>query len=479
MRPTNDACRVAQTEESDNTLCDPAAALPAELVAEVFGKLDFAGRLAASHVCASWRNIALSNRCLWAQYSIELNAQPRPGYSNAKALALAALLKRSAPVPFRLEYGYEVPDPVAEIIIAHMDRMEVLHLRTLETDDALQRMLIQDIPVLKRFSFSGPLCSDAPITVPPRWAAAPYLGHLKLKCPWVWPAYCVFSSLRSFSGFVPKAPGIDARLSTLFPNLTSLSLYQVTHDSLRCLEPLPRSLKSLRLHNSYEGIDCTSLLRNGAPSSLQQLKISCTRSTPCVLEIFRLCERSVAGPWALYVHGGFINLHAPPSDPHSHRYLTICLDTSWSQRIPEILPLCSRLCELEIDLDQLLRLCVPHAVLPTLASVTLSLVGEKGLYAAPGSEITRPRIHAPSLQSVTLRTDMNHTFEGPIAPVLEEIVRAFRSPRLARVALRTVLPEAFRREDFAALGDAAARAEVQDRSGQTVRVFLFDEEYGV
>ncbi|EJD34968.1 hypothetical protein AURDEDRAFT_175963 [Auricularia subglabra TFB-10046 SS5] len=294
-----EAPRAASPEESDHTLCDPAAALPAELIAEVFSKLD----CGPARCFARLRLVA------------QLHAlQPPSKSSTAKALVLAALLKRSAPVPFRLEYGYEVPDPVAEIIIAHMDRMEVLHLRTLETDDALQRMLMQDIPVLKRFSFSGPLCSDAPIIVPPRWAAAPYLGHLKLKCPWVWPAYCVFSSLRSFSGFLPEAPRVDAQLSTLFPNLTSLSLYQVAHESLRCLEPLPCSLNSLSLHPSYEGIDCTSLLRNGAPSGLQQLKISCTRSTPCVLEIFRLCERSVAGPWALYLHGGFINLHAPPSD---------------------------------------------------------------------------------------------------------------------------------------------------------------------
>lgn len=444
------------------SLRDPAEALPEELVCEVFRKLDIVGRLAVSRVCTLWRLIALSDRRLWAQWRVNEVSYFRRG--DKMAAALTEMLARSSPLPFRLECDKDVPGSISELVISNAWRLEVLLLRHLRTDDALERLLAQDVPVLRKFSFYPKMHpQEMRMSLSARWATAPRLESLLLQCPCLWPPGCTMPTLRSFAGYMPDTP--YAPLSALFPNATELTLYKFTDELLPRLEPLPRSLTALNLFTADGGIDCAALLRGWKTTALRELRIDWSSSTACALEVFLLFARVVSGPWALHLDVMVARLHARPSTPQTHRYGVSFTKDVWHERVAEILPLCTHLCELTLPPFYLPPLCAAHAVLPALTAVTVkSSRSSDGRWPSDGRWLVlqdQPRVHAPALRNVVVFVSADREFDARRAEMVGLIVRAFRSPRLASVVIHVLSRQPFPGEDVSRLSDLAERVEVR------------------
>ncbi|EJD34973.1 hypothetical protein AURDEDRAFT_175968 [Auricularia subglabra TFB-10046 SS5] len=459
--------------EQSSALRDPVAALPGELGAEVFRHLEFAGRLAVSHTSVSWRQIALSDRQLWTDYTMSLSFGAEKALVDAQTGLLATLLARSNPLPFCLHCGEYVPDAVADLIIEHMDRMKELYLGNFETDGALQCLLDQDVPALKRFLLSGFLMVAARITLSPRWAIRS-VSYLRLPCRCIWPANCVFAHLRSYSGFSPEGPSVTVPLSIMFPTLTTLHLREADQLALCGLEPLPPSLVSLTLSTASQGIDCAALLRSCMTHHLRKLAIGSARGPSSVLAAFRFFERFCNGQWILSLYGDSVSLQTPPLETQSPQYFIICLDaSSWPTYVSDILPLCTSMTELHLHISELRHLCTAHAIFPALASAAVVFNGRQDYEFANSLQ---SGIEAPVLRSITLSTGVRREFDRPVGTLLAPILHAFRSPRLSSVVVQTFHPWIFLRADFAALEDATERVEIHDRVGVTTQIFVMEEK---
>lgn len=405
----NIANDVDASAEHDNRR-DLVAALPPELVAEIFRQLDFNGRLAVSHVCKAWRRAALSDRFMWSEYHVP-QLRPRRAIEG-----FTALLSRSSPLPFRMYCKGAVMSAIVDLVLDNVERLELIHLGKLNTLDQQRLIPALDALLLKHFACQS--SEYVPTAIPAGWAL--HLEHLEVDISCFWPAGCVFRHLRSFRGSMPQGNGFGAPISHCFPSLRSLNLFDVTQTFIESMAPLPRSLTVLKL-DALHDVDCAELLRNCAAQDLQELDIFGLGTTPSILETLRLFTRTVSGPWRMQVEGAAMLLWALP-----YHYIVYCSAPDWLSREPGI-PLCwDRLCELHLpmtDFEQLMAGVSAGLVLPMLSTLTLTI--ERGyrpnpVTAAPNAAC----VHAPVLHTVELYVEPTFDSIVDMATMLLRMVRA-------------------------------------------------------
>ncbi|EJD42882.1 hypothetical protein AURDEDRAFT_168130 [Auricularia subglabra TFB-10046 SS5] len=446
---------------------DPVIALPPELVAEIFRYLDFAHRLAVSHVCWSWRISALSDPSLWSTHTVPVRAPVERRIHLVSGLA--ALLARSSPLPFKLHCHSAPIGGILDLVIAHMARVEVLDFGVLQTDD-WRRLLEVEAPLLKHFASRWFKSSvEIPFTVPAHWSLR--LEHLELGFPCSWPVGCVFASLHSFTGRMPNGRGFGGPISRLFPSIRRLKLTQVSQTVVEDITPLPRSLTVLRLETASDGrVDCTEMLRNCTAQGLRELDILYASNTSSVLEALRLFNHTVTGPWRFQVTRDAMMARAPP-----YYYVVYCAIPAWISLEPA-LPLCwDLLFELVLSMDELphvLPALSPGLALPALSSVIVT-IGYEFQFNHEAAEHSL-QVDAPSLRTVELRVGADCDC---LSDVVRMMLRTFRAPvLLSNLVVGTGSPDGFPRERFVGIRGVAERVEVRDLDGRTCSTFeLLDE----
>ncbi|EJD42895.1 hypothetical protein AURDEDRAFT_168143 [Auricularia subglabra TFB-10046 SS5] len=441
---------------------DPVIALPPELVAEIFRYLDFAHRLAVSHVCWSWRRSALSNPSLWSTYTVPVRVSVQRRIHQVSGLA--ALLARSSPLPFKLRCHGAATGGILDLVIAHMARVEVLDFGVLQTDD-WRRLLEVEAPLLKHFASRWFKSSvEIPFTVPAHWSLR--LEHLKLGSPCSWPVGCVFTSLHSFTGRMPNGRGFGGPISRIFPSIRRLKLTQVSQTVVEEITPLPRSLTVLRLETASDGrVDCTDLLRNCTAQDLCELDVLYVSNTSSVLEALRLFNRTVTRPWRFQVTRDAMMARASP-----YYYVVHCAIPAWISLEPAM-PLCwDLLCELVLSMDELphvLAAFSPGLALPALSSVIVTIGFEFQFDHEAAENI--PQIDAPSLRSVELRAGADCDC---LSDVVRMMLRTFRAPvLLSNLVVGTGSPDGFPRERFAETRGFVERVEVRNLDGKICSTF--------
>ncbi|EJD36541.1 hypothetical protein AURDEDRAFT_174410 [Auricularia subglabra TFB-10046 SS5] len=464
--PASTERAVGPVETSLATICrDPFDSLFPELLASIFGQLDFQGRLYASHVSPAWRTVALSARSLWNEFELSGDRS----FKDSNAEALSALLARSDPLPFHLSCDNQLPDAVAELTIRNMHRMETVELVGITPANLIQ-LLGQDAPLLKRFSYFGSAPPDAPPAISERWACpyAPQLQEIQLSCVCRFPSGCVFDALRSFTAAMPQQR-VGEPLSTMLPNLKNLTLHDLTQEVLATLFPLPSSIEFVALWtHGLDALDYSGLIEACEAPALRTLRVGgARRVSPAVRPFFRVTN----GHWTLLISsGGSAVLRTPARDA---LYQVSCARTSVSLvNEPAIIDHLDTLCELTLPLPTLMGLICADAWdrrLPALVDITTVCSEPREFAAARGVEYKA--VDAPVLESITLRWDTGDNDTG--AHSILSLIRAFSAPRLEGIIIQTFSPAMFLDTDLSMFNDVAERLIVHDlRAGEWVEIPL-------
>ncbi|KIM46711.1 hypothetical protein M413DRAFT_440300 [Hebeloma cylindrosporum] len=111
-----------------------------------------------SHVCLSWRAIALSLRHLWAHIVIdtcvwELKRPPKRFVHSFKTI-----LSRSAGAPLAISICHQAPiqdfDPILDILMSHADKWETLHITSYRSLLKSFQRVKENLPILRRVYLS-------------------------------------------------------------------------------------------------------------------------------------------------------------------------------------------------------------------------------------------------------------------------------------------------------------------------------------
>ncbi|EJD42835.1 hypothetical protein AURDEDRAFT_168079 [Auricularia subglabra TFB-10046 SS5] len=462
----------AFAEDWNATRRDPLIALPPELVSDIFRRLDFSGRLAASHTCRSWRKAALSDLVLWAEYAICMDVSdpedinpPSPAILAAKGRTLSALLERSSPIPFRLDCLVHVSDTLAEIVIANLSRLEFLRLGPFQSWATFKRLLALDAPLLKTFEY--PLETiHPPLPMSAGWTLR--LESLDIHQPWVWPAGYISRSLRTLKGLLPEVVHGDGKMANLFPNLRVLEPTHLSDAEVDRLRPLPCHLTSLTLppagsmvDYSISKVDYSRILSDRRGPVLHQLDIIYPTAS-FFREAIELFFRAVRGQWALRCENRDKVFSSIQTDePYQYRIQNAGED-NWLHP-PVLLSSWSRLRALDLTLDnwcQIRRTLSTGTTLPSLLTVTTHGIVDYFWMSVRAVE-DAALLEAPALSSMSLVTarDSGETFA-----LILLIIRGFHAPTLRSVDVEMASNSFVPPEDFKMFAGFAGRVTFEVKS---------------
>ncbi|KAF4606075.1 hypothetical protein EYR38_000120 [Pleurotus pulmonarius] len=193
-----------------NADCSKTKHLPAEVLSRIFGSLAYCRHgyssplqwIAATHVCHTWRNIALNEPSLWTDFTDVHPKWVREMFSRSKAAPLVLLQPRPLDPPdiaFIFDHVIEFPERIGEL--------------RMSSDQAFLDRLIQPAPFLRSLVIGE-------VNFPPNFLGgfAPrlrhlvYLGNLPLEASWLEN----LTGLESFGGVYLEASYLSG--------LTSLQL---------------------------------------------------------------------------------------------------------------------------------------------------------------------------------------------------------------------------------------------------------------
>ncbi|EJD34247.1 hypothetical protein AURDEDRAFT_140588 [Auricularia subglabra TFB-10046 SS5] len=242
------SCIIVRLARQWNASHDVLRVFPAEMLAACFTFLPFRGRIFASHVSSTWRNIALDHPAVWSDIELSDDFRDEPAL-------LDMALSRSGSHAVELRYAAD-PDAdgvVASCLTAHMHHFRVIHW------DSRQQIIPFNLP--------APLLEEVwaihydteinEVLLDGRARQLRKLCLRSVRLPMTCPA---LSTIEHLSLHVTDSPDQYSRLGRLFhlcPSLQSLALgsLKLPHTRLLLSGPAPRSLKVLSLQSSAPDSD--------------------------------------------------------------------------------------------------------------------------------------------------------------------------------------------------------------------------------
>lgn len=452
--------------------CDPVRRLPVELSTECFRHLDFAGRLAVSHVSRAWRGIALADPGMWSAATITEETR------SVSQELLSTLLVRSHPVSFDLAWkAYSaIPNDAVDIIIDNITRISSLKLKA-PSKNLLSRLFQQPAPLLERLE-----CPQGDCTLPATWGltAAPSLKVLHLGTFSIPRDYEPLSTLQSFTGLVTNVN--VSGLFRLYPQLVSLTLHNVTQPTLSHLYTLPDSLVHLNLlAGSFTKMDFSHVQEAWMGRRFRSLQLSyASELVPSIQLLTHGLPEN--GTWSMSVHDEILSVKLY-GDDNGERYQVNFYDNVLARDAASgaLRHHFGRLSALTTPMSTLLRfLSVEEPpAMPALRALTLVLNRETQLARAGAP------LRAPHLREVTFTVHRDLAAYAPLLEaqyhVLADIIPAalpdlfaYDRPRLARVTVVGAQTEKLLARNLCALRDLADEVYVKDQETGACAVFVHD-----
>ncbi|EJD35792.1 hypothetical protein AURDEDRAFT_175132 [Auricularia subglabra TFB-10046 SS5] len=416
----------------------------------------------------SWRNIALSDRSLWDEYSV-----PELTTGVSAEIGLPAMLARSYPVPFRLTLSAELSEEVMELLVSNMPRIRVLRLDSIPRDTVL-RLMAHDAPVLERFSYHWSPEPDAAVEIGWSGAQAPCLRVMALG-RFVLPRGDVYRAMRLFHGTLPEGHCFPAPLDSMFPNLTDISLDGVTQASLALLSPLPRSMKSVSLMTTQAGpIDYAEFHRGCGSASLSYLRIDSASSIS--IAVNQLLQANT-DPWELYLGGGndkLVGLYTAQEID----YCIHCHERPSLVHQPDLMSYLHRVSRLSLpllDYEALYHSTMWPRILPLLTHLTVMFDPEDINRQQDLS--SRLPVQAPALNSVLIMLDRVSIRVQTTSSVryAGSVVRSLAVPRLIDIVLIAQHPWLMLQVDASSLKDVARSVSVRSVDTQETKTIWISD----
>ncbi|KAL4269378.1 hypothetical protein AB1N83_002939 [Pleurotus pulmonarius] len=256
--------------ERHNADCSQTRKLPVEILIEIFrilGALNY-GREhlyphlkwvgCVTHVCRSWRDIALNEPLLWTDFVNRVHPNWAP-----------EIFARSKSAPLRVHHGelIRVPDFVIEEIVRSPERLKELHIDSYKASSILRRM-VKPAPFLE----SLVVVDDSRIKFPPNFLGG-IAPRLRFVSCWELPVKASWSAnLRSLKHYGP----LHSHASWL-SKLTSLHLGRYA---------APRDFNINGIFSILENAPLLQRLTFATSSYVDDRP--CSRSTP--LRLRHLCD---------------------------------------------------------------------------------------------------------------------------------------------------------------------------------------------